>query len=536
MTQKRTLESQIYPELQGFYDLSEDSLALRMPTLHGASLTAVLERLGPKPFLTQHLHVAIKSELPEQPWRACVRIAKKILGSGVLVEIEGGLYQPRATDSLIPNDAPVKLHTPADVLTTLTEAVTEPNALSKLPSSPEVLLAKVAIAGRGRPSLGAEEIEELVFSKTGLVLHEWKKQARSAILLDFEGKVQELLKESTPVTLQTLGELLERSPLKFLLGNKGATRLISICKNRVSQRNISATERVSPQAVSDSIISALRALPKSVKDIFVTLSTDATARIPAYPFQKPITTDELSLLENQAHQWFKNKRPTDDYSPAIELLSPNETRSEYLERVFWALLCGAYKNDRSGAPTPIPSSLYSLQDNQPNRYAKALVRKITNEQLQSRINQYTVPFSNYLRAKIDEFASDHIIQQDQLVNFLVTMITNPRVNLYKLVNKAPGITRRAASQIKTTFEGDCIEISKVRAAHALEALEYPLALIWPISTPLKTFIDHRLRQQKPSSTFSQLSKRNDFPLLLYRVFPALKDVAPRQSMQNLAQD
>lgn len=536
MTQQRVLGPQIDQKLPAFHDLSDGALELRVPTFRGAYLIAVLERLGPQPFSTQHLHVAIKLQLPEQPWRACVKIAQRIIEAGVLVGIEDGRYQVRATDYLLHSHAPIKLHTPADVLTTLTNALTKPNALSEHPPSPEVLLAKVAIASRGRLSLVPEGIEELVFEKTGLVLDEWRKQARSAILLDFEGKVQALLSDYTTVTLQTFGDLLERSPLKFLLGDKGAQRLILICKTGVSQRSISDSERISPQAVSDSISNVVRALPESAQNILTELISNATARPPAYPFQTPITPEELNLLEEQAHQWFKNKRPTDNYIAAIELLSHQETRAEYLERVFWALLCGAYKNDRSGSPTPIPSSLYSLPGKQPNRYAKVLVRRIINEQLESRINQYNVHFSEDLQGKISRSESSERIQEGQLSQFLLRMITKPRVNFDTLVREAHGISRTAAEKIRSRFEKDCIEISKVRAAHALEVLKYPLALIWPIPELLQKFIEHRFRQQQPWSTFSQPTSRNDLPLLLYRVFPALKNVAPRQTMHDLQQD
>lgn len=248
--------------LRAFHDLTEDTLNVPLAQ-QSFSLLPVLDTLGTKPFSIEELHVAIKSYFPHISCEECINIAKDMVADERLITRPDSTLYKIQLNSLIGGPS-LKVTTPEDAIATLRRALASQAAFASS-SSPDDLLAKVAIAGNGRPLKTDKAINELVFKKTGMALPVWKQRVCAAIHQDFDKKVLLFMGSSTTLEAKALGNLLNESPFQFLLGAVSARRFITILRGDRMQSEIAEEEGVKRQAVSSGIRSALGALPDWIR-------------------------------------------------------------------------------------------------------------------------------------------------------------------------------------------------------------------------------------------------------------------------------
>ncbi|MEN9845909.1 MAG: hypothetical protein RIS36_1056 [Pseudomonadota bacterium] len=247
---------------RAFHDLTEDTLNVPLAK-QGFSLLPVLDTLGTERFSIEKLHVAIKSNFPHISCEECIKIAQDMVADQRLITRPDSTLYKIKRDDLI-GDPSLKVTTPGDAIATLRRALASQAAFS-LSSSPDDLLAKVAIAGNGRPLKTDGAINELVFKNTGMVLPVWKQRVCAAIRQDFDENVRSLTGMSPTLNPKELGNLLNESPFQFLLGAVSANRFIAILRGDKMQSKIAEEEGVKRQAVSSGIRSALGALPDWIR-------------------------------------------------------------------------------------------------------------------------------------------------------------------------------------------------------------------------------------------------------------------------------
>ncbi|MFM7088378.1 MAG: hypothetical protein ACKOW9_02505 [Candidatus Paceibacterota bacterium] len=252
-------------QLPAFHDLSASTLEIRLLSQNYA-LLPVLEILGKNSFSIEQLHVAIKHCFPNNSPQECMRIAQRMINTEGLFGCHDGHYIIQSEDYPLVFCQPIKVHTPADALATLRQALADQSNFASS-TSPDDLLARAAIASNARKLAINAQINDFVFTKTGMLQPEWRQQVCRAICEDFQQKAEQSIGESTCDKARALGDILSESPFQFFFGASTAARLITVLKGESMQSEIANQDQVTRQAVSSGIRGALAGLPDWIRNL-----------------------------------------------------------------------------------------------------------------------------------------------------------------------------------------------------------------------------------------------------------------------------